>query len=126
MQTADVPSAESTRKMLPEMPYLTVMRPAGFAGPKLSTAATAASVTPGEYQYLTGAGRVQSGWLTLAASSMRGYGTMGQGATAVSYINPIQDTPAASCKALYLGVIAYPILDQAKGYLTLKIKPSTW
>ena len=124
MQTADVPPAESTRKLLPEMPYMTVKRPAAFAGPKLSTATTVASVTPGDYLYEMGAGKVQSGWLTLAASSARGYGTIGQGATPVSYINPLQDT--AACKPIYLGVIAYPLLDQANGFLTLKIKTATW
>jgi hypothetical protein len=126
MQTADVPPAASTRKLLPEMPYLTVARPAAFAGPKASTASLAASVTPGDYLYETGAGRVQSGWLTLADSSMRGYGTMGQATTPVSYINPLQETVVANCKPIYLGVIAYPLLDQANGYLTLKIKTSTW
>jgi hypothetical protein len=111
MQTADEPSAESTRLLLPEMPYMTVMRPAAWAGPKLSTAVTASAVTPGEYLYQMGAGRVQSGWLTLADSSLRGYGTMGQQAKPVSYIHPKQETDSSKCKALYLGVIAYPILD---------------
>ncbi len=78
MQTADVPPAESTRKLLPEMPYMTVKRPAAFAGPKLSTATTVESVTPGDYLYEVGAGNVQSGWLTLADKSARGYGTTGQ------------------------------------------------
>jgi hypothetical protein len=106
------------------MPYLTVKRPAAFAGPKLSAATLVTSVTPGDYLYEMGAGKVQSGWLTLATTSARGYGTMGQQATPVSYINPVQDN--AACKAIYLGVIAYPILDQANGFLTLKIKTSTW
>jgi hypothetical protein len=126
MQTADVPQVASTRKLLPEMPYVTAARPAPFAGPKASTAALAASVTPGDYMYLKGAGRVQSGWLTLAVDSMRGYGTMGQAASPVSYINPLQEAVAASCNPIYLGVIAYPLMDQANGYLTLKIKTSTW
>jgi hypothetical protein len=124
MQTADIPSAASTRKLLPEMPYLTVMRPATFAGPKLSTADLVASVTPGDYLFETGAGKVQSGWLTLADSSMRGYGTMGQQAIPVSYINPLQEV--TDCKAIYLGIIAYPLADQVNGFLTLKIKPATW
>jgi hypothetical protein len=27
---------------------------------------------------------------------------------------------------IYLGIIAYPLKDQAKGYLNLAITPSTW
>jgi hypothetical protein len=107
MQTADDPPIASTRKLLPEMPYMTVKRPAPFAGPKLSTAALVDGIAAGEYRYEMGAGRAQSGWLTLAASSMRGYGTTGQSATPVSYINPLQDT--TTCAPIYLGVIAWPL-----------------
>jgi hypothetical protein len=114
MQTADEPSIESTRKLLPEMPYMNVMRPAAFDGPTLSTDTDTASIADGEYLYESGAGRVQSGWLTLADSSLRGYGTMGQSATPLSYIYPLQ---TETCNALYLGVIAYPLVDQASGWL---------
>jgi hypothetical protein len=126
MQTADVPQVASTRKLLPEMPYVTAARPAPFAGPKASTAALAASVTPGDYMYLKGAGRVQSGWLTLADKSARGYGTMGQSEAPVSYINPVQEAAELKCVGIYLGIIAYPLVDQVKGYLSLSVNPVEW
>jgi hypothetical protein len=108
MQTADATPVESSRKQLPEMPYMSIMKPATFTGPKLSTAATASSVTAGDYLYEMGNGRVQSGWLTLAAT-MRGFGSLGQSATPISYIYPLQVD--GTCDAVYLGVIAYPIFN---------------
>jgi hypothetical protein len=112
MKTTDVPPVDSSLDLLPEMPYLSVLRPAEFAGPKLSS--DSSTVAAGEYLYEVGAGRPQSGWLTLADGSMRGYGSMGQSAAPLSHIYPAQSDP---CVPLYLGVIAYPILDQNEGWL---------
>jgi hypothetical protein len=126
MQTADATPVESTRKALPEMPYMQIERPAPFGGPKLSTATLADDTTPGDYLFAMGAGKSQSGWLTLAAASLKGYGTQGQAASPVSYVNPVQASVPTDCKAVYLGVIAYPIVDQAAGYLNLAIAPATW
>jgi len=78
MKTAADPPAESTRKALPEMPYMSVARPASYAGPKLSAATKAEDTTSGDFRFEMGAGEVQSGWLTLATDSKRGYGTTGQ------------------------------------------------
>jgi hypothetical protein len=39
MKTTDVPPVDSSLDLLPEMPYLSDLRPAVFAGPKLSSAA---------------------------------------------------------------------------------------
>jgi hypothetical protein len=126
MQTADAVPIPSTRLALPEMPYMPVMRPLPFAGPKLSTKTLAAEVTPGDYLFEMGAGRAMSGWLTLADKSAKGYGTKGQAEAPVSYLNPSQSTVPATCRTIYLGVIAYPIIDQAKGYISLKISPAEW
>jgi hypothetical protein len=114
MKTTDVPPVDSSLDLLPEMPYLSVLRPAEFAGPKLSSTADSTLVAAGKYLYEVGAGRPQSGWLTLADASMRGYGSMGQATAPISHIYPAQSDP---CVPLYLGVIAYPILDQNEGWL---------
>ena len=115
MKTADETPVDSTRKTLPEMPYMSVARPAAYTGPKASTATKASDTTPGDFRFEMGAGRVQSGWLTLAADSARGYGTTGQSKVPVSFLNPVQPTVVAECKKIYLGVIAYPIADQTNG-----------
>jgi hypothetical protein len=114
MKTTDVPPVDSSLDLLPEMPYLSILRPAEFAGPKLSSAADSSTIAAGDYLYEMGAGRPQSGWLTLADASMRGYGSMGQANAPISYIYPGESDP---CVPLYLGVIAYPLIDQASGWL---------
>jgi hypothetical protein len=126
LKTVAEPPVDSTRVALPEMPYMSVMRPGAFGGPKLSASADAKSMTSGEYLFEMGAGRVTSGWLNLAKDSVKGYGTKGQSAKALSFIHPLQSAVEADCKMIYLGVIAYPLKDQAKGYLNLAIAPSTW
>ena len=111
LKTADEPPIDSTRIDLPEMPYMTKMRPAPFGGPKLFTDGDIDSITAGDYVFEMGAGRVTTGWLTLKEGSVKGYGTKGQAETAISYINPVQAKETVDCKPLYLGVIAYPIID---------------
>ena len=78
MKTTADPAEDSTRKALPEMPYMSVARPASYTGPKLSAATKAEDTTSGDFRFDKGAGIVQSGWLTLADKSARGYGTTGQ------------------------------------------------
>lgn len=90
MMTTDAVPAESTRLDLPEFPYMPVERPSPTVGPRLSNTDKVDDITAGDYLFDKGAGRVQSGWLTLADKSARGYGTMGQSTTPVSYINPVQ------------------------------------
>jgi hypothetical protein len=78
MKTTADPAKDSTRLALPEMPYMTVSRPAAYARPNLSSAKEAKDTTNGDFRFEKGAGIVQSGWLTLAEKSERGYGTTGQ------------------------------------------------
>jgi len=78
MKTTADPAEDSTRKALPEMPYMTVSRPAAYAGPNLSSANVVGDTKNGDFRFEKGAGIVQSGWLTLADKSARGYGTTGQ------------------------------------------------
>jgi hypothetical protein len=126
MKTADAVPVDSTRKALPEMPYMPLMRPPAYTGPKPSAVADTSKAAAGDYYYEMGAGRVQSGWLTLAAKSAKGYGTMGQAEVPVSYIHPLQAKTEADCKPIYLGVIAYPLLDLDSGVLALNVAPVAW
>jgi hypothetical protein len=77
MKTTDEVPIDSTRLALPEMPYMSVMKPEPFDGPKLSTADSPMTVASGDYVFLMGAGKPQSGWLTLTDKSVKGYGTTG-------------------------------------------------
>jgi hypothetical protein len=114
LKTTAATPADSTVKKLPEYPSITDARPLAFAGPALIAEADKAKAAVDSIYVSTdvGSGSLLTGFLTLAADKVQGYGTMGVSAAGKAvnlsalHLTTKATTTGADCAATYVGVFA--------------------